>query len=113
MFPIRALCNINRDSPGAWAEAVGGNLWWLAVWADREHVNSGDFGLGVNSESMLCIPCMVGARRQWLLSGEAAEVTECQGWRVSLGCAPGPVAMPQRVQTFLSFQDKSEILIFM
>lgn len=33
--------------------------------------------------------------------------------RVSPGSAPGPVAMARRFQIFLSFQDKSEILIFM
>lgn len=30
----------------------------------------------------------------------------------ALGTAPGHVAMAQRFQIFLSFQDKSEILIF-
>lgn len=48
--------------PRACPAAVGRHLLQLVVWADREHVNSGDFDLGVSSELLLWIPWVVGCQ---------------------------------------------------
>lgn len=56
-------CVLSTETlPRACPAAAGRHLLRLVVWADREHVNSRDFGLAVSSELLLWIPWVVGCQ---------------------------------------------------